>query len=84
MRDLSPNVLMTILTVNGLCMILYDYIEAGELYGRVRTRLFTFVIWEYRGRGVSSLYLYCLVCYTIHFLCASNKLKNMKIYNQSS
>ena len=58
MRDLDPNILMTILNVNGLCMVLYDYIEAGEFYGRTGTRLFTFVIWEYGG----GLYVYYLVC----------------------
>lgn len=52
---------MAILNVNGLCMISYDYIEAGELYGRLGTRLFTFVIWESGGKGCQLPLSICIV-----------------------
>lgn len=42
----------------AFALVLYDYIEAGEFYGRTGTRLFTFVIWEYGG----GLYVYYWVC----------------------
>lgn len=63
MRDLDAKIVITILRVNGLYMVMYDYIEAGEIYGRIGTRLFTFVIWECEGRGVIFLYL-CYLLYT--------------------
>lgn len=36
------------------------------------------------GELASFQYLQCLICYTIHLLCSSNKLNNMEICNQSS
>lgn len=55
MRDLNSTILIILLSVNSLYVILYDYIEAGELYGRVGTRLFTFVTGEHGARRISFL-----------------------------